>query len=129
MPTKKFVVLLVEDEPTAQEIAKIQLIPHAEVIIAGSVNRAMHSVRERDDITHAILDGRVPVFDGETLRPSDTTVDLAYHISEFHTRIKAFSASADDELNRGLTEAGCILASKVTAVGMVVGDIQQNQSK
>jgi CheY-like chemotaxis protein len=108
-------VLIVEDDPSMQEIARIMLEPHATVVIAASVSGALRELRANPDFTLTILDGRVPSHDNEPLRSGDTTLSLAYRIIKIY-KIPAYSASADDDLNKRLVKIGCIYTNKVTAV-------------
>jgi CheY-like chemotaxis protein len=108
-------ILVVEDNTSAQEIARITLEPHATVVIAASISAALRELRANPVFYLAILDGRVPHYDNEPLRNSDTTLGLAHLIVEIY-KIPAYSASADNDLNKKLAEIGCIHTNKVTAV-------------
>ncbi len=108
-------VLVVEDDPSAQEAARLALEPYAEVIIAGSVSAALRELKVRSDFSYVILDGFVPRFDNEPLRAGDTTMSLARHIVK-RFNIPAYSASSDETLNDELASLGCIRCNKKTAL-------------
>ncbi len=120
---KNPVVLIVEDDEVAQLMAEAALLPHAEVLIAGSLHKASNIIRSRPDIAYIILDGRVPNFENEPLRVVDTTHDLVWDIERFLPGATIYSASSEASLNDELVEIGCIRATKNTAPGMVVADI------
>jgi CheY-like chemotaxis protein len=108
-------ILVVEDNASAQEIARIALEPHAVVIISASISAALKELRANPVFCLAILDGRVPCYDNEPLQSGDTTLSLAHLIVEIY-KIPAYSASIDDHLNKELAKIGCIHTNKVTAV-------------
>ncbi len=120
MANKKFVVLVVEDEPVAQEVAKALLSPHAEVLVAMCLRDALLYIEDRKDINIVILDWYVPMFRNEPARGGDTTAFLIFPIIESLPEAKMYSASSDDEANRGLEEMGCIYANKQTAPQMAI---------
>ena len=115
-------VLVVEDTPSMQDIARIYLEPHAMVIIAASIRAAMAILRSEPGISFVILDGRVPLFDNEPLRNS-TTLELAQDIA-FRYKIPMYSASSDDELNKKLADASCVHTNKKTAFTKVIKAIR-----
>jgi CheY-like chemotaxis protein len=114
----KLRILVVEDDASFQQIARLTLEPYATVIIAGSVARATFELRSNDDFALIILDGRVPQRDNEPLHHNDTTLLLAQHIMRFYN-IPTYAASSDDQLNRGLAKRGCIHTDKLTALQKV----------
>ena len=110
-------VLVVEDTPSMQDIARIYLEPHATVIIAGSINTARRMLGSESDISFVILDGYVPLFDNE--KPGNsTTLVLAQEIKNRY-KIPMYSASSDEELNKKLADAGCVHTNKQTAYSEV----------
>jgi CheY-like chemotaxis protein len=107
-------ILIVEDNESAQELARIILEPHATVVIAASIHAALRELRADPHFDLAILDGRVPCYDNEPLQNGDTTLSLAHRIIKIY-KIPAYSASLDDDLNKELAEIGCIHTNKQTA--------------
>jgi CheY-like chemotaxis protein len=121
---EKLRVLVVEDDLVCQEFARRHLEPHAEVIMVGSVNAARRALKNAQPIAFIILDGRVPHWDNEPLRPSDLTIDLAkYIVWKYQNTIPMYSASSDDELNQKLANAGCVLTDKKSAINAVIAEI------
>ena len=126
----KFVVLLVEDAPVHQQLAKIIIEPHAELLIAGTVTAGYRYLLERSDITHVILDGYVPRFESGPTNANDNTLELATHILHAYPEVKSYSASSDSCMNHALVLRGCINADKKAAPRMVVMDVlSRAQSK
>lgn len=111
----KLKVLVVEDHPDLQDTYQMCLGHLVDVVIAGSVSSAMRALRGEEKFSLVILDGNVPRFDGEPLRPGDTTIALAQHISDL-LGIPMLSASGDDSLNDILVSKGCMRATKLNAV-------------
>jgi len=107
-------VLVVEDHPDIQITYQMALDHIADVVIVGSISAAMCEIQGEPRFALVILDGNVPRFEGEPLRPGDTTVMLASRIALLN--IPMLSASGDDNLNNMLVSIGCIRADKMTAI-------------
>ncbi len=91
------------------------LEPHAKLVFAVSRYTARKELKANPNFSHIILDGCVPVFDNEPLRPHDTTIDLAHEIAEFYA-IPMYAASGSEHLNQKLVAEGCVATNKDTAV-------------
>jgi CheY-like chemotaxis protein len=107
-------ILVVEDDHDLQVIYQVSLGHIADIVTAGSIASAMKELSSGKKFVLVILDGRVPRFDDEPLRPGDTTIVLAQHLSLL--KIPALSASGDDNLNDLLASKGCMRADKLTAI-------------
>ena len=111
-------ILIVEDDPRFQDIYRRYFQDCAEISIVGNLHAARTILHERQDFCLVILDGRVPCYEGEALRPCDTTVDLAYYISHRY-RIPMYAASLDEKLNEQLVLMGAHPTTKTTVAKMV----------
>ncbi len=108
-------VLIVEDDVSFHTIWRMILEPHAKLVFVVSRYAARKELKANPNFSHVILDGCVPAFDNEPLRPHDTTIDLAHEVAEFYP-IPMYAASSSSELNRQLALAGCLPTDKNTAV-------------
>lgn len=110
-------ILIVEDNGDFQTIYQMALGDIASLVIAESVSAAMRELGTGKKFVLVVLDGRVPRFDDEPLRPGDTTIALAQHISSL--KIPMLSASGDDNLNDLLVSKGCMRGDKLTVIKKV----------
>ena len=117
---KKFVVLVVDGELSAQDDVRSLLLPHAEVLSAMCLEDAMFYICKRDDINVVILDYHVPkrLFVG-AIR-GDTTQCLISPIQNRLGNIPVYSASSNRNHNIELRCFGCIIADKQSAPKMVL---------
>lgn len=121
--TTKPLVLIVEDDLDLQQRAAFTVEPHAEVLVAGSVEKARAILYEHGNIGYVILDGFVPEQEGIALNGSETTHELAVYIRKHLPNALIYTASSDDKINEELEKLGCVRSTKYGAAKAVVAKI------
>ncbi|MBI2037521.1 MAG: hypothetical protein HYT15_01120 [Candidatus Magasanikbacteria bacterium] len=101
-------ILVVEDNPSCQQLWPDMLIDYIEMVFARTIAEAENLYAQHPDIVAITVDGSVPRNDNDVIKDGElTTTPLVHHFRDMGFRGLIVAASSSDESNSELMKAGC----------------------